>query len=242
MPVYTPLIVDTTDSKDRYASPYCNLLCTVEQAELFSLTDLPSHDQFLEILQRLITRSPKKLILHLKRIYFCYRLNLSDQLFAALYDFFFILQNKGTAIKRRMYSGCKSHLSSEHNQQLKLYFTKNKTPPFNRFCILVEGMIGTNNLVKKSQINNESVQDVLTIAYDYIEYSQLELAKQVLTDSLLEQPENKEIHATLLELYRSTRDKSAFNTMYAKLQLQNHPMQQAWDDTRLFFNKLDDEG
>lgn len=199
---------------------------------------LNDHNYALNYLVFNVSRSPEKLIVHIQRIYHCYQLKSADQLYAALIDFFMVLNGKGVAISRRMLSGCGSILENNQIENLQNYLTKDNRSIdtlSNEFSVLGKGLIGHLNLVNKELESEPQVHDPLIIARDYIEYSQLDEAKEVLEVAIREQPKRGDLQLELLGIYRSTRDTLSFQEMYETVT--DTPEQQAWDDLKTHFAK-----
>ena len=203
------------------------------------------YDNFLEKLVYRIARRPKKLLTHLQRIYYCFHSNLDEQLFAAIVDLLYILNKRGEALSWRVVFGAKSKLTSEQFNQLKDYLKDAyKLPaalPNSRYSILTKGMISTKVLVQCDKVEQKYDYDPLELALDYIEYSQLDEAKQVLEMAILEQPERLDIHQELLALYRSTRDVAGFKTMLIELTQLGVNLNQ-WNQLSDYFEGLSSNG
>jgi len=197
-----------------------------------------ANDQVLKFLVCSILRKPKALLVHLQRITLCYEQQNEEHLYAALADLFVVLQDAGQSIKRRMLLGSRKHLAPPLMQQLQSYLDGKHVIQGNLHTVLTSG-IESNNEMVLSQISEEadSEHDPLQIARDYIEYSQLDQAKEVLENAILVSPENTELHEDLLELYKSTRNVDAFNSMLHALSEVKHPMQAQWDELSTYFTK-----
>ena len=73
----------------------------------------------LNFLVASVLRKPRDLFIHLQRIALCYELKNEEKLYAALVDFFVVLQNIGLSIKKRMLAGSRSELSPLLMQRLQ---------------------------------------------------------------------------------------------------------------------------
>ena len=79
----------------------------------------------------------------------------------------------------------------------------------NRFCALNSGRVGRSDLVRqhdKVQIQH----DFLALANDFIEYSQLDQAMDVLETGVSQLPERQDLQQALLQLYKSTDSRMRF--------------------------------
>jgi len=199
---------------------------------------LNDHNYALSYLVFNVSRTPEKLIVHIQRIYHCYQLKSAEQLYAALIDFFIVLNGKGLAISRRMLNGCGTVLGKVYLENLQNYLTEGNTSVYilnNEFSVLGKGLIGNLNLVNKALESEPQVHDPLIIARDYIEYSQLDEAKEVLEVAIREQPLRGDLQLELLDIYRSTRGTLGFQEIYETVT--DTPEQQAWDDLKTHFAK-----
>ncbi|MCQ8115867.1 type IV pilus assembly protein FimV [Methylomonas rosea] len=174
-----------------------------------SLFSCPNDDagQALTAIVFKISRNPKDLLTHLRRIYFCYDRRLSEQLYAALLDLVIVLDGKGNSISRRMIQASQSQL---HGQQYQdLLKTKGPEPVGNRYSLFSKGMLGRRELVRSIQ-QTETQHDYLALANDFIEYSQLEQAMDVLETGINFHHDRPDLQMALLELYKSTKNRERF--------------------------------
>lgn len=185
-----------------------------------------------------ILRTPRDLYMHLQRIALCYELKNEEKLYAALADFFVVLQNAGLSIKKRMLAGSRNQLSPLLVQRLQTYLKDDSLIQGNIYSVLTSG-IESNIAMVLSRTDNkgEAEQDPLQIARDFIEYSQLEEARETLETAILTTPDYIELHEDLLELYKLTKNVDAFNEMKFTLSEINHPMQVQWDELNSYFNQ-----
>ncbi|MGR9073103.1 MAG: type IV pilus assembly protein FimV [Gammaproteobacteria bacterium] len=202
-----------------------------------------SHPGILEHLCYRISRNPKDLITHIRRIYFCFRENLSEQLCAALSDLFIVARgNDAVRLAMRMFNGSKSKLTADQLKSFNKLFEKGTANidewPLNRHSVLGGGATGSSILIGKIQsVPSVDKKDPLLLAQDFIEYSQLEEARQVLEAALFSDPAREDISAELLGLYKSTRDLVNFKKMYKKISKSNTPAKKAWDDLNSYMQE-----
>ncbi|TRW89594.1 hypothetical protein [Candidatus Methylobacter oryzae] len=190
------------------------------------------HSGILEHLLYLITRNPENLIAHTQRIFFCYRENLPDHLVAALIDLTIALGERGATLKRRMLSGAKAKLNDEQWRLLQNAGQPLQTVPF---TLLTTGAVGNIQVVKQSAAVQSDRPDALSLALDYINYSQLNEAKTVLESAILEESQKEDLQLELLALYRSTQDAAAYRRMAGLLAEFENPHQHLWDELRSSF-------
>ncbi len=216
-------------------------LMVLDTKSLFPPDDLIDRT-FLEHLSFFISKRPECLIAHVQRIYCCFMLGESERLYGAFADLLVILNKRGRALSRRLLAGVKSLLSSEQIQSLLYFCEVSKTDisalPGNRYSIFSSGLIGEAFFIKFTEDYNEVNLDPLSLAKDFIEYSQLDEARIVLEDAIIERPERHELHDELLTLYRLTRDSDNFFKLHAQLLQVGIDLPEGWDQTVLHFQQL----
>ncbi|MDP2902026.1 MAG: hypothetical protein Q8N96_02815 [Methylovulum sp.] len=197
------------------------------------------YTDFLEKLVFRIARKPKDLISHIQRIYYCFHTNLNEQLFAAIVDLLVVLDKRGQAISWRVLMGAKTRLSAEQFDALKKHLKDGHADANlllgNQYSILTRGLLGVNNMVQPIKKQGQIVYDALELARDYIEYSQLDEAKQVLENAIFEQPTRLDIHHELLALYQSMRDSAGFNQMLEQLTQSGIDLIDEWAQLNNYF-------
>jgi hypothetical protein len=92
-------------------------------------------------------------------------------------------------------------------------------------------------LVLKHESPAPEIQDPLQEAREHLEYGQLEEARQVLESAILAQPLRLDLHRDLLEIYRRSQAREAFLTMQRRLNIQTHPLADAWHAVADFFEQ-----
>jgi len=219
---------------------FWGLLDSCLAADAFNFTDTKLPDNFLKNLVFLVAKKPKRLITHIQRIYHCYQANLQEPLFAALVDLLVVLNGRGKAISRRMIIGTKSKLSDDQYKKLQTFMTEDFDVALlsgNQYSVFTKGLVGTGNLVQQIETPDKQTYDPLVLAHDYIEYSQLDEAKDVLEKAIVNQPQRLELHQCLLEVYKSTLDTSGFTTMFNILAGLDVAMPNDWSTLQAFFNE-----
>lgn len=204
---------------------------------------LHGHPELLNHLLAAISKQPKNLLAHLQRIYLCYQQDLPEQLYGAVTDLFIVLNRRSIKFSSRLLSSVSSKLPAERYQLLHRYLIKKDFPPLylpqNAFTILGKGFIGTSEVMVQLQEKTQAEEehDPLLLARDYIEYSQLQEAIEVLEQAVEKYPEREELHTELLELYKSLKDSESFQKMYQQLAAEGNPFQLLWDETNAFFSR-----
>ena len=200
-----------------------------------------SAEKGLERLVFQVSRKPNTLEAHMERIYYCFENALDEQLFGALVDLLIILNKKGLALGRRMIAGSKSRLPENQYQALVRHLVNNGVnydllPP-SPYSVFAKGLQSTAKLLQLNENGREEKHDALTLARDYIVFSQLDDAMDVLKQAILEHPERMELHNELLSLFRSTRDQTGFNRIFNDLSSNNVSLPPEWEQLNVFFSK-----
>ena len=211
-------------------------LCQVENSQ---------YDNELERLVFLVTKKPKCLANHMQRIYYCFRKNLNEPLFAAIVDFLIVLNQQGQAISWRVVLGTKSRLKAEQFQELKTYLKNTNANANllqgNQYSVFSKGLVGGCKMIQ--QLENDALEnDPLVIAIDHIQYCQLDEAKTVLEDAILADPERDDLRLELCDLYKSTRDSSRFHQMLAKLTRLGVNVTDDWNQLNNYFKGQNNDG
>ena len=235
MAINSSLLVTGEKADDDQVFSDTSYVFSMQEKNEFSLRHLLEDENILENLVFEITKNPKQLITHIQRINYCYKRQNSEQLFAALSDFFRVLEHKGVAISRRMFAGVKSKLAEDRVNELHNFLEGTAELTENKYCVLGIGIIGTVNLVQQIYSSGEDEHDPLALARDYIEFSQLEDAKRVLEKAIVEISEREALHVELLRLYKATQDSEGFHKMYDALKTLDNPMQGEWDKLNKYF-------
>jgi hypothetical protein len=199
------------------------------------------NNQVANYLDHAITRAPQELRSHVQRIYLHLQGKDSEAVYGALVDLFIVLKAGGRSLRERMLKLAKAHLEDHHHRflhhHLETGITELQEIPACRTSLLSKGISGTSRLVIKGTSRFSAYQDPLQLARDHLEYGQIEQARQVLEKALLEQPSRPELQADLLDIYKRTHARDAFQTMHRRLQGLRHPQLQAWRELAVFFQQ-----
>lgn len=231
-------LITCDDDSDIMSSKEMVFFSLQDTHSLWSTEALLCND-FLENLVFQISRKPKHLIAHVQRIYYCFQMQLDDQLFAALVDFLVVLNKQGTEISWRMLTGAKSRLSPQQFDEINGFLSHPDADinqlSGNQYSIFTKGLAGVSVLIDHANDAVEDEHDPLMLARDHIEYSQLDEAKQVLERAILEQPDRLDLHHELLTIYKSMRDSSGFYQMLTELIQSGVSVPDEWDELMSYF-------
>ncbi len=152
MTVNSPLLITGGKADEGQVFSETSFVFSMQEKSAFSLHHILEKEDILENLVFEITKNPKNLITHIQRINYCFNDNDSEQLFAALSDFFRVLDHKGLPISNRMFASVKSKLMADRKEQLCQYLENSAELAENEYCVLGRGVIGTVNLVQKTTL------------------------------------------------------------------------------------------
>lgn len=242
MNTHLPLITCEDEAND--VAGLTDALSMQDSASLFLAAASPDTDLLNTLVFR-VAKKPKCLLTHVQRIYYCYQENLAEPLYAALVDFLIVLNKRGSAISWRMVNGTKAVLSPAQFTVLQGYLKHAKIGhllPGNRHSIFSKGFIGVNDLVTSLESHQQLNYDSLALARDFIEYSQLTEAQDVLETAIQAHPGRLELHDELLALYQSTRNATGFNRMYSELTRLGLDLPESWQSMDSYFSELNQDG
>lgn len=200
----------------------------------YSLSDHATH---LAGLTYKVGRNPKDLLAHLRRIYYCYRHQLGEPLYASLLDLLIVLQTKGWQLRQRLISGCRARLDPSRFDLFVGAVDHPERLPTSRYCLFTTGLIGCTELVRINDQAQAAAQiDFLDLANDYIEYSQLEEAMDILETGLATQPQRRDLQVALLELYKSTDNRARYHQQTGHFRDSGEPLTEEWQALGIYFD------
>jgi hypothetical protein len=175
-----------------------------------------------EHLAHAVAAAPGNLLRHTQRVFFHYRADDADGLYSALFDLFTALREKGRRLRRRLLFGAQPKLLPEQFEALNLWLSQAAPPdeklmPKASAAVLSSGVEGACALVEVIEGAKLAQRDPLLEAREYIEYSQIEEARELLESAVLDAPDREDLQAELLHLYLATRDFEHFRAMREKL-------------------------
>lgn len=175
-----------------------------------------------EHLAHAIAATPANLLCHTQRIYFFYGNGDRDGLYSALIDLFIALNGKGVALRRRLLAGSREGLAPEHYGILARWLEQGapgeeKDLSLANQSVLGKGITGVRKLVQVFFAEKEEQRDPLLEAREYIEYFQIDEARDLLETAIFAQPEREDLHLELIHLYQATRDTASMQAMREKL-------------------------
>lgn len=171
---------------------------------------LPGLDaRFSDALAQAVSAAPSDLARHTRRIFHAYEQIDGESLYGALLDLFLILGARGRPLRARLLNGTQARLAPDQLQALRLWL-HNDAPmaamPGSPASRLSDGVEGDTHLLTERHAVPAKARDALLEAWEYIEYSQLDQARDLLERAVLQEPDREDLHIELLALFRATGD------------------------------------
>ena len=206
----------------------------------------------MDYLNSLIVGKNNNITAHVRKIMLLKDTNADTKVvFAAFIDFFTVLKNNGSDIKKRLLNSCQPNLTKEHLDDLASYLNAGKIEvnDINAGCRLkeIEELLlfdlGKNKkFIKVEKINKATPyeNDLKLMVHNYMENSQIDLAIAALEGALLENPKIIEMGELLMQLYKGTNDKEAFSFLHDKVvgklsYGEQKKLPQYWNETLSYF-------
>lgn len=187
-----------------------------------------------------ITRFPDDLRSHTQRIFIFIEQDKRLAVYSSLIDLFLILEEKGAALRTRMLFSAKHILSDQQfeflQQSLLLGLRGDVTLTTSNQSLLSQGRKNTRPFVQKNTVNKPQAINVIGQARSYLEYGQIDEARVMLQDAILESPEELEYHQDLLEIFRKIADRDLFISFYEQLLKPDSTLPIMWEQMAEEFN------
>ncbi|MET0065967.1 MAG: hypothetical protein ABW076_06445 [Candidatus Thiodiazotropha sp.] len=173
-----------------------------------------------------VARHPLELWLHVQRILHLITLR-DERLFCAFQDLFQVLHGRGERLCRGLIGRAADQLTRTEHAILARCQEQDPEgdpdPPGRR---LIERLL-----------IEESADDPLESARQYLAYGQLTLARETLEQALDDAPLREPLHEALLEIYRHTRDIDRVETWHQRLMPLPMQLETIWQDLIAFLRK-----
>lgn len=178
-----------------------------------------------------VSRNPKDLESHTRRVLLAAQVPLSDRLFGALLDVFLALGPNGRHLREQLLDRAASHLDPDDQLFFRHCLAEGLRPdaqlPNAPGSVLDPAIIGISRLVEKQRVAVAEV-GVLEQAISLLDDGDLDGAKQLLEGALLSNPTDVAIANELLLIYKHSRDDLAVTAMVARLQEQGAAAPEGW--------------
>jgi len=179
-----------------------------------------------------IARMPGDLRSHVQRINMHLETQDAGGLYGALLDLFIVLNDRGLALRKRALDSARPVLKMPMYRAMHAVLERGISAtdrmPLSRSSMLSKGLHGSNRLVSRMASAATMTRDLLQEAREHVEYGQIDMARELLEQAVLENPERMELQHDLLEIYTSTRDRERFAAMRRKLDAKNVVAGEAW--------------
>jgi len=203
----------------------------------------PPHYSSKTISNRLahqITRSPKDLRSHTQRIFVFITERNEAALYSSLIDLFLVLGNKGLSLRKIMLLNSRDILAKKQfeflQQRLHTGLDSEQSIPNSNQSILSSGRKNKNIFIKKCSSNHTDGISTLEQVQSYLEYGQLDEARELLQESILTNPLQLEHHQELIGIFKNLEDSVLFNSFYQKLLKLEMPLPLAWEELAAKYN------
>jgi tetratricopeptide (TPR) repeat protein len=187
-----------------------------------------------------ITRSHNDLRSHVQRIFIFIEQAKPDAAFSGLVDLFLVLEDKGSALKKRMLLSAKQLLSEEQfdflRQSLSLGLVSNTHLKKARYSILTDGRKSNESFIHKVVLPEDRPTDVIEQARSYLEYGQIDQARIMLEQAILDEPEKVEYQQELLDIFQKLADRVLFISFYEQLLERKKVLPLLWQQLAEDFN------
>lgn len=205
--------------------------------------DLQKHgSSTLQYLTYRVVRNPSDLLSHMRRILLQDQMGDPEDFYAALSDLFIALGSNGESLRSRLLKQYRSRLSDARYRTLLQFLKRGATSersPYSCASVLAKGITGTCSLIRPviDTVSEDHFRDPLKDARDFLEYSQIDEARQVLERAVLENPERIDFQTELLQLYRAGRDVENFKKVYHELISSGNSLSDDWSAVSEFLSE-----
>ncbi len=189
-----------------------------------------------------IARNPQNLRAHAQKITYLISVKETARLFGALIDLFIALDKNGEAFKSNMIDASGTLLNETEllffKDKLQLGLNKRDAIPETKYSILSNGFRGSYKLVKKTSASIELVKKLLDESHLEIEKGNMDKARIIMEDAVIQIPSSKTLNLQLLKIYRSTQDFNHFNKMFIALNNKEMTLKEEWILMKKYLEKV----
>ena len=223
------------DTKQELTYDECSndLAFLVDSSTLIRLRDIDTSENIADQLAQAVAANASNLFTHTRRIFFHFQRGDAEGLYSALVDLFLVLGERGLPLRRRLLRGAQTCLEATRYQALSACIgqrgaaIENELPAATRSVVTL-GLDGHCNLLIQNQPADQELRDALLEAREYIEFSQIDQARELLEKCVLEQPDREELQQELVSVYEASRDHDRYLVMRGKLEQILDTLPQCW--------------
>jgi hypothetical protein len=185
-------------------------------------------------LSAMLVRDPRDLRSHAQRIYLALDSEDPELAFGALTDLFIALGEKGLNLRSALLELSRPYLAGEHYFYLQAHLDHGLDPnialPAPQGSLFDRGLAGTLRLLEKQRTEAmESPRDALAEAVSLLDDGQVDQARTLLEEALVNDPGNAQVEAHLLEIYRRSQNEAAFLKMRERLGRTGARLSDVWE-------------
>ncbi|MEY4749088.1 MAG: hypothetical protein RIQ60_1302 [Pseudomonadota bacterium] len=182
-------------------------------------------------LSAVVTRDGLDLEAHTRRILLACQPELRDHLFGALLDLFLCLQQQGRGLRQVMLDKARNHLDAEEihflEQHLEPGLSAQAQLPAQAGSVHDRGVLGSTQLVRHERVAARQLSG-FEDAMARVDEGDLDGARVLLEDMLLDNPDQTDVSRELLNIYQYARDDAAKVAMQARLQQRHGALPAGW--------------
>jgi len=209
--------------------------------------DFHDHQCAADFLAHAVARRPADLRRHVQRVYLLQRPADAQALAGALFDLFISLGGMGRPLRERMLNTSSGILDEDLHAFLQLRLdvglSRADVMPEVADAMLASGiggnlpaviLSGGNGRGSSEEGGDHADRDYLAEAQSFIEYGQLDEARQTLEEGVLLMPAEQPLQQELLEFYQYTNDRDGFFSTRQRLEALNNPFAELWNEETVF--------
>ena len=192
-----------------------------------------------EKLAHRITQKPTDLRSHVQRIFIFSTQADTSRTFSALVDLFLALGKSGYALRKRLLQLSKPYLFDEQYHSLQSSLNNGVVDetdlPQAEQSLLRKGKKNNQAFIVKRDQNKADEVTVMEQVQSYIEFGQIEQAKALLQQTIIDTAGDDAYFEQLLEIFQKTEDKGGFAYFYQQLQHNRITIPDAWQQFKREF-------
>ncbi|MEY2689073.1 MAG: hypothetical protein RL375_3271 [Pseudomonadota bacterium] len=179
----------------------------------------------------LVARDPLDLEAQARRVVMACQPGLRDRLFGALIDVFLALGNRGRGLRTALLHKARAHLELDELRFLEQHLEPGLSPlaqlPSQAGSVHDRGVLGSVHLVTHQRVATRQLS-AHEEAMARIDEGDLDGARHLLEQALLDDPQQIDAMRELLDIYRYTRDDTAKAAMLERLRQRHGAAPAGW--------------